>query len=59
MFADEPVLLDSSTMLSIVLSEYFQNNSPVNVTVDGRIVNCADAPTNPLCSGSSNTAGAA
>ncbi|KAL4425700.1 hypothetical protein ABPG75_009716 [Micractinium tetrahymenae] len=54
MLQDEPngnatLLYDSSTPLDTVVSAYFEEASPVNITTDGRIVNCAISPTNLLC----------
>lgn len=57
MLAPAPVVYDSSTPLDTILSQYFADLSPLNVTVDGRIVNCAAAPSDALCTVSGASVG--
>lgn len=51
MFATAPLVLDTSTLLTTAISNYIQAFSPINITTDGRIINCAQNGTNPLCTG--------
>ena len=43
------LLYDSSTPLDSIVAAYFQDESPVDITADGRIVDCATSPADPLC----------
>lgn len=54
MLQDEPdgnatMLYDSSTPLDSIVEAYFREASPIDIVTDGRIVNCASSPADPLC----------
>ena len=56
MLLDVPVFFDSSAPLDQILAEQFERGSPINTQTDGRIVNCAESPSDPLCTGSTPAA---
>lgn len=57
MLKGAPVLFDSSTPLNEILAEQFQLESPIEASTDGRLVNCAEAGSSPLCGGQSAVPG--
>lgn len=48
--ATSPVVFDTSTQFTEILADYISAFTPVAPVVDGRIANCDDTPTAPLCS---------
>lgn len=49
MLEDAPLVYDSSTLLASILSDYVTVSSPVDIAAQGRIINCAQNATDPLC----------
>ena len=47
---DDPIELDSSLTVDLAMADYFRKLSPVRVSGDGRMVNCAADSSSPLSS---------